>query len=98
MRALADRERITRVMEAFARAAERIGRVTFHHFDPYSQALAKIERGHRQDVADVRQMLASGLIEPSRVRSYFAEIEPLLYRFPAIDAAGFRRAVDAMLP
>ena len=31
--------------------------VAFHHFDFYSQALAKLERGHRQDVADVRAML-----------------------------------------
>jgi hypothetical protein len=172
MRALADRERITRVMEAMARAAEgethvylvggttavllgwrestididfvmqpeddavmralaeikerlqvnlemaspldfipvppgwqdrspqvrRIGRVTFHHFDPYAQALAKIERGHSQDVTDVHQMLAFGLIEPDRARRYFAQIEPELYRFPAIDAPSFRRAVDALLP
>ena len=40
----------------------RRGQVAFHHFDFYSQTLAKLERGHRQDVADVRAMLepASG--------------------------------------
>lgn len=76
----------------------RIGRVTVRHFDPYAQALAKLERGHAKDIEDVRQMLASGLIEASRVRRYFAEIEPDLYRFPAVDPRSFRGAVDAMFP
>lgn len=33
---------------------EQAGRVSFYHYDPYSQALAKIERGHVKDLADVR--------------------------------------------
>src|SRR3989442_6180989 len=31
------------------------GRASFHHFDPYAQALAKVERSHRQDLDDVRE-------------------------------------------
>jgi hypothetical protein len=76
----------------------RVGRVTFHHFDLYAQALAKVERGHQKDVADVRAMVARGLIEPSRARTYFALVEPELYRFPAIHAAAFRRAVAEAFP
>ena len=38
--------------------------MAFHHFDLYAQALAKIERGHAQDVDDVREMLRRGLVEP----------------------------------
>ena len=72
--------------------------VTFHHFDFYSQALAKLERGHRQDMGDVRSMRQSGLIEPARLRRYFDEIEPELFRFPAIDPPSFRRAVASMFP
>jgi uncharacterized nucleotidyltransferase DUF6036 len=34
-----------------------MGRVRFFHFDLYAQALAKVERGHRQDLADVREMI-----------------------------------------
>jgi hypothetical protein len=34
----------------------REGVVDFFHYDPYGQALAKIERGHAQDLADVREM------------------------------------------
>jgi len=73
----------------------RLGALDFHHFDFYSQALAKVERGHERDVADVREMLARGLVVPERALEYFAAIEPQLYRFPAIDPASFRRAVEA---
>jgi len=76
-----------------------LGRVSFHHFDFYAQALAKLERGHRQDVADVREMLARDLVAAPRLLAYFKEIEPDLYRFPAIDPPSFRRAVeDATTP
>jgi hypothetical protein len=73
---------------------EQIGKLTFYHFDPYAQALAKVERGHAQDVADVQEMLRRGLVDPAQARAYFSAIEADLYRFPAIDAASFRRAVD----
>jgi hypothetical protein len=77
--------------------AGREGRLSFRHFDPYSQALAKLERGHAQDVDDLRAMLERGLIDATRVRSCFLEIEPELYRFPAIDAPDFRRSVEEFL-
>jgi hypothetical protein len=71
-----------------------VGRVAFYHFDLYAQTLAKVERGHPRDLADVRQMVARKLIEPRRALEYFARIEPQLNRFPAIDAPSFRRAVE----
>ncbi len=70
------------------------GRLVVFHYDLYAQALAKIERGHAQDAADVREMLQRGLVEPDRLLDLYAEIEPHLYRYPALDAAGFRRAVE----
>jgi hypothetical protein len=75
-----------------------IGRMTFFHYDLYAQALAKIERGHTRDLADVRAMVDRGLIEPAKARDYFDRIEPALYRFPAIDPPTFRRAVEEMFP
>jgi hypothetical protein len=75
----------------------REGLVSFHHFDFYSQALSKIERGHAQDVGDVRRMIATALVEPPRLRELFASIEPDLYRYPALDPARFRRALDEAL-
>jgi hypothetical protein len=71
------------------------GPLSFYHFDLVAQALAKIERGHRQDMEDVQTMLDRGLVTPSALREAFDAIEPKLYRYPAVDAAGFRRAVDA---
>lgn len=71
-----------------------VGRAAFYHFDVYAQALAKLERAHRQDLADVREMLDRNLIDRGRLADYFARIEPELYRFPAIDPPSFRRAVE----
>jgi hypothetical protein len=70
------------------------GRLAFHHFDLYAQALAKIERGHDQDVKDVEEMLSRALVDRTRLAEYFAAIEPRLYRYPAVDPPSFRRAVD----
>ncbi len=76
---------------------EQRGRVAFYHFDLYAQALAKIERGHPQDLRDVQELIARGLVEIDKARSYFARIEPDLYRFPAIHPPTFRRAVEEVL-
>lgn len=73
----------------------REGRVSFHHFDLYAQALSKIERGHAQDVDDVREMRRRGLVEGHALLSYFEAIAPRLYRYPALDPVSFRRAVEA---
>lgn len=75
----------------------REGDVEIHHFDFYSQALSKIERGFSQDLDDVSRMLNSGLVEPSRLRELYEAIEPDLYKYPAIDPAAFRRKVSAVL-
>lgn len=71
----------------------REGKATFHHYDLYSQALAKIERGHAQDRIDVGTMIDRGLVDRGRLRELFSAIEPQLYRFPAVDATGFKAAV-----
>lgn len=72
------------------------GVLSFHHFDLVAQALAKIERGHRQDVEDVEAMIARGLVMRGALRAAFEAIEPKLYRYPAIDPPAFRRAVEAV--
>jgi Nucleotidyltransferase of unknown function (DUF6036) len=74
------------------------GPITFRHFDLYAQALAKVSRGHAQDLADVGEMITRGLVEPLAAREYFTAIEPRLYRYPALDAATFRAAVERALP
>jgi hypothetical protein len=73
----------------------REGRVDVHHFDLYSQALAKIERGFTQDLDDVNAMVGDGLVDRDHLRELFAEIEPQLFRYPAIDPRSFRAKVEA---
>jgi hypothetical protein len=73
------------------------GNVYVHHFDLYSQALAKIERGFSQDLDDVRRMITSGLVRPARLRELYELIEPELFRYPAIDPSVFRRKVEAVV-
>jgi hypothetical protein len=72
----------------------RCGDVDFYHYDPYAQALAKIERGHARDVTDAEAMVAAGLIERRKVLDLFLQIEPGLIRYPAVEAASFRRKVE----
>lgn len=75
----------------------RQGVIEVRHFDLYSQALAKIERGFEQDLEDVRSMLVNGLVQPARLRELHGMIEPQLYRYPAIDPTAFRRKLDEVL-
>lgn len=75
----------------------REGRIEWRHFDLVSQALAKIERGHELDLADVREMIARRLVDPARLREAFEQIRPQLHRYPALDAATFARCVDEAL-
>jgi hypothetical protein len=72
-----------------------VGKLAFWHYDAYSQALSKIERGHAKDHGDVEAMAATGLIEKPDLLRLFAEIEDRLYRYPAIDPREFRSAVEA---
>ncbi len=75
----------------------REGRISFYHYDPYSQALAKIERGHEKDLLDVAAMFERGMIEPEKLLELFESIRPQLYRYPAIDPTSFSNAVDRAL-
>lgn len=71
----------------------REGKLDFYHYDPYSQALSKIERGHAQDLLDVAAMINEGLLDLPKLHSLFEAIEPDLYRYPAIDPETFADAV-----
>lgn len=75
----------------------REGRVSFHHFDLCAQVLAKIERGHDQDRRDVEDFLRRGLVTRDQLAAYFDAIEPDIYRYPAMDAASFRKRVQQLI-
>ena len=76
-----------------SRFIAREGKVSFYHYDPYSQALSKLERGHEKDLVDVQAMLQRGMIEPERLLELFEAIKPELYRYPAIDPPNFETVV-----
>jgi hypothetical protein len=69
------------------------GAVEFFHYDPYGQALAKLQRGHGRDLKDAQSFLRAGLIQPNRLMELFALIEPQFIRYPALDPATFRASV-----
>lgn len=75
----------------------REGTITVRHFDPYSQALAKISRGHEKDRLDVQAMLDTGLVERERARSLFTTAFARLFRYPTIDEQALQRAIDRAL-
>jgi len=70
------------------------GKLSFHHYDFYAQALSKIERGHDQDHQDFIQMIDTGLVNPDRLVDLFYSIENELYRYPDLDRKSFRQAVE----
>jgi Nucleotidyltransferase of unknown function (DUF6036) len=73
------------------------GPLAFYDYDLTAQALSKIERGHTQDLEDVREMIRRGLVQPAVLRETLAAIEPLLYRYPAVDPPSLRRGVEDLL-
>lgn len=74
-----------------------VGNVQVRNFDPYSQALSKIERGFNQDLEDVESMLTGGLVQRDRLLAFYEQIEPELYRYPAIEPAAFRAKVSRVV-
>jgi hypothetical protein len=73
------------------------GRLACYHYDLQAQALAKIARGHAQDLIDLQAMLTRGLVTPEGVREHLRSIEPHLQLYPNLDARSLRRLVDAAL-
>lgn len=66
------------------------------HYDLYSQALAKLERGFGHDLEDVGAMVDAGLVDPPGLLELLRAIEDQLYRFPAVEPIELRRAVERL--
>lgn len=75
----------------------RQGRLSFYHYDFYAQALSKIERGHAKDREDVREMISRGLVDRGELLRRFEQIEPQMYKYPAIDPKRFRSSLEEVL-
>jgi hypothetical protein len=75
----------------------KFGMLDVLHFDPYSVALSKIERGSDKDMADVRAQMKAGFIEPGRLDACFNEIMERYGRESIKqDPARFRLNFDAL--
>lgn len=74
-----------------------IGRVEFFHYDFSLQALAKLERGHNQDLQDVASLVRGGYVSLEELRKRFTEIEPQLLRYPAVDPQQFKKKLEDFL-
>lgn len=74
----------------------REGNLEVFDFDPYSQALSKLERGFALDLEDVQNMVSSGQVDPQRLLELFEPIEPELFRFPAVDPPSLRAAIESL--
>src|SRR5216117_3639119 len=74
-----------------------IGRLQFFHYDFSLQALAKLERGHAQDLEDVISFIRGGYVTPNELKARFAQIEPGLLRYPAIDPPQFKQKLEDFL-
>ena len=75
----------------------RYGRLDVFHFDLYSTALSKIERGTESDFDDVLLLLQSGRIELAVLAQYFEEI---MVHYPTEsikkDPVEYRRKIDIL--
>jgi len=74
----------------------REGNLEVFDFDPYSQALSKLQRGFELDLKDVQSMVNSGQVEPARLLELYEGVESELFRFPAVDPPSLRAAVESL--
>ena len=74
-----------------------IGQVKFFHYDLFTQALAKLERGHDQDLSDVSEFIKRGFIKPGDLDREFSKIRTALIRYPAINADQFEQKLKDFL-
>jgi hypothetical protein len=77
---------------------ETFGRVSFYHYDPYSQLLSKVVRGFRRDLEDAAGFLSSGMVDAPKFRSLVRAIPHAAYsKYPRLTPAAVVGAVDAFL-
>lgn len=71
-----------------------LGGVLFNHFGAATLVNSTLT-GNTAGGGD--GLVEQGLVEPERLLELFEEIEPELYRYPAIDPPSFRRAVEELV-
>ena len=77
---------------------DKVGAITFYHYDPYAQLLAKVARGFQRDLDDAREFIRSGMVDPRTLRSLVAAIPDSAYaKYPSLSRAGIKNALESFL-
>ena len=77
---------------------EKIGKVSFYHYDPYAQLLSKVVRGFNRDMLDASNFVTSGMVDPGRFRSLVNAIPEAAYsKYPALSRRAVLEAVEDFL-
>jgi hypothetical protein len=74
-----------------------VGKLQFYHYDLELQALAKLERGHSQDLEDVTNLIRTGNVTTQELRRKFKEVEPNLIRYSAVNIEKFKTNLENFL-
>lgn len=74
------------------------GPVTFCHYDPYAQLLAKVVRGFERDLQDSREFITHKMVEIEPFRSLVTGLSDAVYaKYPSLSRRGVETAVEAFL-
>jgi hypothetical protein len=65
----------------------RVGLVDFYHYDFYTQAFAKMSRGHTRDRQDIAAMAAHGKVDAGRLVMLVEQVAGEIKRYPNLNAA-----------
>ena len=74
---------------------QKIGDVSFYHHDPYAQVFSKVVRGFDRDMRDAESFVASGMVDPDRLRALVDAIPDRAYAgYPALSRDAVVAAVE----
>lgn len=77
---------------------EKLGSVSFFHYDPYAQVFSKIVRGFKRDLEDSHHYFVIGMVEAGKLRSLIQSIPQRTFaRYPSLTRRAVEAAVDAFL-
>lgn len=73
-----------------------VAKVSFYHYDPYAQLLAKIVRGFGRDLADAAALVETGMVDMERFKALVEAIPDSTYaKYPHLSAEAVQDAVEA---
>jgi hypothetical protein len=74
------------------------GPVSFYHYDPYAQVLAKVVRGFDRDLDDARHFVASGMVDSRTLRALVEQIPDSAWaKYPNLSRSAVLGALEDFL-